>query len=475
MLPWPRHVETRPGTFRLDASTTLTSDAETAAGALRRGSGLPLAPAAGGDVRLILRPGEPEAYELDITPEGVVIAGDEPGVFYGVQTLLQLLPEAPCLRIVDAPRFRWRGALLDVGRHFMPKAFVLRFIDLLALHKLNTLHLHLTEDQGWRIEIQRYPRLTEVGAWRAGTMVGHKDAAAPGSHDGVPHGGFYTQADIREIVAYAAARHVTVMPEIEMPGHAQAAIAAYPELGNLATPLQVRTGWGISPHVFNVEPATLRFCQEVLEEVLDLFPSEFIHVGGDECPKDEWRASPAAQARMRDLGLRDEDELQSWFLQQAGGFLAARGRRMVGWDEILEGGLPPGATVMSWHGEQGGIEAARLGHDVVMTPDTHTYFDYYQAPPEGEPLAIGGLIDLETVYAYDPPVLGGRVLGSQFQLWTEYMPTPAHVEYMAFPRACAFAEVVWSGRNPAFADRLADHLTRLEGVNFRGAVRPSPA
>jgi hexosaminidase len=211
----------------------------------------------------------------------------------------------------------------------------------------------------------------------------------------------------------------------------------------------------------------------VLEEVLDLFPSEFIHVGGDECPKDEWRASPAAQARMRDLGLRDEDELQSWFLSQIGTFLHAQGRRMVGWDEILEGGLPPGATVMSWHGETGGIEAARLGHDVVMTPDTHTYFDYYQAPPEGEPLAIGGLIDLETVYAYDPPVLGGRTLGSQFQLWTEYMPTPAHVEYMAFPRACAFAEVVWSGRNPGFADRLADHLTRLEGVNFRGAVRPA--
>ena len=456
MLPWPRSVEPRPGTFAIGPATTLASDVPNAAAALRRGTGLPLAPAADGGIRLILRPGEPEVYELDIAPDGVTIAGGEAGVFYGVQTLLQLLPDAPCLRIADAPRFRWRGALLDVGRHFMPKAFVLRFIDLLAQHKLNTLHLHLTEDQGWRLEILRHPRLTEIGAWRAGTMVGHKDAADPAHHDGVPHGGYYSQADIREIVAYAAARHVTVMPEIEMPGHAQAAIAAYPALGNLATPVAVRTGWGISPHVLNLEPATLRFCEEVLEETLDLFPSEFIHVGGDECPKDEWRASPAAQARRRELGLRDEDALQSWFLSRIGAFLAARGRRMVGWDEILEGGLPPGATVMSWRGEQGGIEAARLGHDVVMAPESHTYFDHYQAPA-GEPLAIGGLTDLAKVYAYDPPLLDGRTLGAQFQLWTEYMPTPAHVEYMAFPRACAFAEVVWSGRSPSFGERLQNH------------------
>jgi hexosaminidase len=437
----------------------------------------------------------PEGYRLSVTPKRVEIrSAGEAGIFYGVQSLLQLLlPEIfraapigkhawsmPCVEIEDTPRFGWRGAHLDVARHFMPKSFVLKFIDLLALHKLNSFHWHLTEDQGWRIEIKRYPRLTEVGAWRRETLVGHwsRNRENP-QYDGVRHGGYYTQDDVREVVAYAAARHVSVVPEIEMPGHAQAAIAAYPELGNSARQLEVARGWGVIEDVFNMEESTILFMQNVLDEVLGLFPSTFIHVGGDEVPKNQWKASPAMQERMRELGLKDEDELQSYFIRRMDAYLTERGRRLIGWDEILEGGLAPNATVMSWRGEEGGIAAATAGHDVVMAPYTYTYLDYYQSQDTAnEPLAIGGYLPLQTVYGYNPTAAlpaeaMGRVLGTQAQLWTEYMPNPRQVEFMAFPRLCALAEVAWTPVAEKdyddFLARLPEHLARLKAldVNYR--------
>jgi len=432
-----------------------------------------------------------EGYRLSVTPRKVEIRAPRPnGIFYGIQTLRQLMPASvyrraplrgaawriPAVQIEDYPRFSWRGGHLDVGRHFMPKEFLLKYIDLLALHKMNVFHLHLTEDQGWRIEIRKYPRLTEVGAWRKDTML----TVNPPTFSGKPHGGYYTQDDLREIVAYAAERFVTVMPEIEMPGHSQAAIAAYPELGNTGEPLEVWTRWGVSENVYNVEDATIRFLQDVLAEVLEIFPGRFIHIGGDEVPKKQWKESARAQARIKELGLKDEDELQSWFVRQMDEFLAARGRRLVGWDEILEGGLAPGATVMSWRGEKGGIAAARMGHDVVMAPVAFTYFNLYQSQNrDAEPPAFPDFVPLEKAYAYEPvpaalnPDEARRVLGAQFQLWTEYIPDPKLAEYMAYPRACALSEVVWSpAEKKDFADfkaRLAVHLERLKAldVNYR--------
>ncbi|MBN1874764.1 MAG: beta-N-acetylhexosaminidase [Anaerolineae bacterium] len=431
-----------------------------------------------------------EGYCLTVTPKQVVALAPEPsGLFYAMQSMRQLLPpaifrpafvegvawEMPCVHIEDVPRFGWRGAMLDVCRHFMPKAFVLKFIDLLALHKLNVFHWHLTDDQGWRIEIKKYPRLTGVGAWRKESLVGHMRRDVEFKFDGIPHGGFYTQEDVREIVAYARARHITVVPEIEMPGHAQAAVAAYPELGNLEEPVEVRPYWGISENVYNVEENTFAFLQDVLDEVLALFPGEFIHVGGDEVPKVQWETSPVAQTRMRELGLANEEELQSYFIRRMDDFLTARGRRLVGWDEILEGGLAENATVMSWRGTEGGVAAAMSGHDVVMAPTHSTYLDYYQSEArEQEPLAIGGYLPLEKVYAFDPHCEGideahvHHVLGTQGQLWTEYIPTPEHLEYMAFPRLCALAEVAWTpaGRKDYadFLTRLHFHLQRLDGM-----------
>jgi hexosaminidase len=437
-----------------------------------------------------------EGYRLSVSPERVdVRAYQEPGLFYAIQSLRQLLPvdvyrsapvgtrewKIPCVEIEDTPRFGWRGAHLDVARHFMPKSFIKKFVDLLATHKLNTFHWHLTDDQGWRIEIERYPRLTEVGAWRKETLVGHhRDSVENLVCDGKPHGGFYTQEDVREIVAYARERFVNVVPEIEMPGHAQAAIAAYRELGNTGRPGEVRTFWGISDDVFNANESTIAFLQNVLEEVLTLFPSQFIHVGGDECPKKQWKESPEAQARMRELGLANEEELQSYFIRRMDQFLTQRDRRLVGWDEILEGGLAPNATVMSWRGEEGGIAAAKAGHDVVMAPNHSTYLDYYQSEDrESEPLAIGGYVPLEKVYHYEPvpaplgPEEARHVLGAQGQLWTEYMPDYRQVEYMAFPRLSALAEVVWTPAErkdyQEFLSRLAVHLKRLDAldVNYR--------
>jgi hexosaminidase len=433
-----------------------------------------------------------EGYELVISEKGIVLhASDLAGAFNGVQTLRQLLPEEienrtiardvewslPATRIVDYPRFSWRGLHLDVGRHFFPVEFIKRYIDLLALHKMNTFHWHLTEDQGWRIEIKKYPRLTEVGAWRAATPL----PANRETLDGVPYGGFYTQDEVREVVAFAASRGVTIVPEIEMPGHSTAALASYPHLGCTGGPYQVRTWWGIEDDVYCAgNDQVFEFLEDVLGEVLDLFPSPFIHIGGDECPKVRWKECPKCQQRIQAEGLKDEDELQSYFIRRIERFLDTQGRRLIGWDEILEGGLAPGATVMSWRGIEGGIQAAQAGHDVVMSPYSHCYFDYHQSEnTEGEPPAIGGFLPLEMVYTYEPvpDALDGEqakhVLGAQGNVWTEFIPTSELVEYMTYPRATALAEVTWSspdGRDFAeFSQRLVPFLHRLDrlGVNYR--------
>ncbi|MFI1180674.1 beta-N-acetylhexosaminidase [Streptomyces sp. NPDC020799] len=518
LIPAPRRIGTTTASRTLDEHTALDAGPGTdrVARWLRAtvgpATGLPLPPGTGpGRVRLAIRPGlaeeeGPEAYRLTVDEEGVTVEGaSEAGVFWGAQTFRQLLgPDAfrrapvtdrsawelPGVVIEDAPRFRWRGMLLDVARHFMPKDGVLRYIDLLAAHKLNVLHLHLTDDQGWRLEIEAFPRLTEVGAWRARTKLGHRDSPL---WDERPHGGYYTQADIREIVAYATERHVTVVPEIDIPGHSQAAIAAYPELGNTdvidTASLPVWDTWGVNPNVLAPTDNTLAFYEQVLTEVLALFPSTYVHLGGDECPKDQWQASSAAQARIAAEGLADEDGLQSWFIRHFDRWLAARGRRLVGWDEILEGGLAPGATVSSWRGYAGGIAAARAGHDVIMCPEQQVYLDHRQAGGTEEPVPIGYVRTLEDVYRFEPvpPELTGaeaaRVIGTQANMWTEVTENQARVDYQVFPRLAAFAETAWS-RLPAPADRdhagferrMTGHYARLDalGVDYRPPAGPRP-
>jgi hexosaminidase len=511
IIPRPTNLKPGDGAFTLQSTTTIITDRATnGVGRLLADA---LAPATGYKLRLhsggvansarnvivlhldpaLSRLGD-EGYTLDVTPERVMIrAAKAGGVFYGMQSLRQLFPpqifarerqpglewRAPAVTIEDSPRFGWRGAMLDVCRHFRPVEDVLKFIDLLAIHKMNSFHWHLTDDQGWRIEIKRYPKLTSVGSMRKETRVGHELSKENKGFDGKPHGGFYTQADIRRVVAYARERFINIVPEIEMPGHAQAALAGYPELGNTGEKVEVGTYWGIYKHVFNADEPTIVFLQNVLKEVLTLFPSKFIHVGGDEVLMDEWKASPAAQARMKALGLKDEHELQSYFIKRMDEFLTSQGRRLIGWDEILEGGLAPGATVMSWRGVKGGIAAARAGHDVVMSSTTHLYFDYAQSKDPGEPLSIGGFVPFDKVYSFDPvpseltAAEAKHILGAQCQLWTEYMPTMSQVEYMAYPRICALSEVVWTpkeGKNWENFDRRMDtHEQRLRalGVNFR--------
>ncbi|TPQ20298.1 beta-N-acetylhexosaminidase [Streptomyces sporangiiformans] len=523
LIPAPRTVEgtgaespARRG-VALDADTTLWAAPGTGTSerwlraTLGAALGLPLPPGGedtAGAVLLRLDDTlEPEAYRLSVVAErGIEIrGGSAAGVFWGAQTLRQLIgPEAfrraplrtdrsygiPDQVVEDAPRFAWRGLMLDVSRHFMPKDGVLRYLDLMAAHKLNVFHFHLTDDQGWRIEIKRHPKLTEIGSWRERTKFGHR--ASP-LWEEKPHGGYYTQDDIREIVAYAAERHIAVVPEIDIPGHSQAAIAAYPELGNTdvidTTSLSVWDSWGISVNVLAPTDNTLRFYEEVFEEVLELFPSEFIHVGGDECAKDQWKRSPTAQSRIKDLGLADEDELQSWFIRHFDNWLAARGRRLIGWDEILEGGLAPGAAVSSWRGYRGGITAARAGHDVVMCPEQQVYLDHRQDGGADEPVPIGYVRTLEDVYRFEPvpPELTAdqarHVLGTQANVWTEVMEDRARVDYQTFPRLAAFAEVAWSALPvPAerdfagFERRMSAHYKRLDalGVAYRPPAGPLP-
>ncbi len=433
-----------------------------------------------------------EGYLLKVNPTGVVITASVPnGLFYGMQTLKQMLPveaengklEIPVADIKDQPRFAWRGNMLDVARHFFPVSFIKKYIDILAMYKINTFHWHLTEDQGWRIEIKKYPLLTEIGHWRDETMLGAYTNNPV--YDGIGYGGFYTQDQAREIVRYAAERYITVVPEIEMPGHAVGALASYPNLGCTGGPYEVKKIWGVHSEVFCAgKEETFEFLQNVLDEILDIFPSEFIHVGGDECPKDAWEKCENCQKRMKNNGLKDEHELQSYFISRIDNYLTSKGRRLLGWDEILEGGLAPGATVMSWRGEAGGIEAAKQKHDVVMTPNSHMYIDYYQSrDTKNEPLAIGGFLPVDKVYSYEPIPAelsadeAKYVLGVQTNLWTEYIPTTSKVEYMLLPRLQAEAEVGWTKKElknyDDFSKRLLEDYKRLDklGVNYRNHMK----
>ncbi len=529
LIPRPQRLDRETeGWFTLDEATVIDADDASAhAVAWLRST---LAPATGlllrdghGDANVIrlrvetpgpadnagAQPSSPEGYRLTVTPASVTLtAPSAAGLFYGAQTLRALLPAAayrraridsgpwrvPALTVRDAPRFGWRGALIDVARHFLPKHDLLRFIDLIALHKLNVLHLHLTDDQGWRLEIRAYPRLTEVGGWRRQSPIGDRRNRR---HDGRPHGGFYTQDDIREIVAYAADRHVTVVPEIDVPGHCGAAIAAYPELGNTDVPgrpaePEVATTWGILDHTLNAEPATLAFLRDVFDEVVELFPSRHIGIGGDECPTGPWRASPRAQARIAELALPDADAIRHWYVARLAEHLAGHGRAAYGWDEILDGRgagatePPAGTVIASWRGRAGAITAARRGNDVVLCPEQQVYLDFRQSADPHEPIPVGTVSSLEHVYAFEPvpaeltEAESVHVLGAQCNTWTEHMDSARVVDYMTFPRLAAFAETVWS--DPAardyagFTARLAVHEHRLAalGVEYRRASGPRP-
>ena len=432
----------------------------------------------------------PESYQMKITGDGITITGPtEAGVFYGIQSLRKSLPVAvgadismPAVEINDAPRFGYRGAHFDTSRHFFTVDEVKTYIDMMALHNMNRFHWHITEDQGWRLEIKKYPKLTEIGSKRTETVIGRNS----GEYDGKPYGGFYTQEQAKEIVAYAAERYITVIPEIDLPGHMQAALASYPELGCTGGPYEVWRQWGVSEDVLCAgNDQVLKFLEDVFGELIEIFPSEYIHVGGDECPKVRWEKCPKCQARIKALGLKSDDKhskeerLQSFVINHIEKFLNSHGRQIIGWDEILEGGLAPNATVMSWRGEKGGIEAAKQKHDVIMTPNTYLYFDYYQTNDvENEPLAIGGYLPLERVYSYEPvpasltPEEQKYIKGAQANLWTEYIPTFSHAQYMVLPRWAALSEIQWSSpEKKNYADFLA-RLPRLiqwydaEGYNY---------
>jgi len=427
-----------------------------------------------------------ESYELKITPKAVLIGGNETGQFYALQTLMQILPvefkgetKIPAVEIIDSPRFSYRGMHLDVGRHFFPVEFVKKYIDLMAQYKFNQFHWHLTEDQGWRIEIKKYPKLTEIGSRRPETQK--EKNRNPYVGDGVPVEGFYTQDEIREVVAYAKARQINVIPEIELPGHSSAALAAYPEFGCQENyQYKVQTTWGVFKDVFCPSEATFGFLEDVLSEVIEMFPdSPYIHIGGDEVLKDHWKESAFVQELKQRENLKDENEVQSYFIRRIEKFINSKGKKIIGWDEILEGGLAPNATVMSWRGERGGIEAAKAKHDVIMTPSEYLYFDFGQGDMKTEPINIGNYLPLEKVYGYDPQPKEltddekKYVLGAQANVWTEYIKTPEKVEYMVFPRLLALAEVNWSpleSKNYAdFQRRLAAHFPRLDkqNVNYR--------
>lgn len=506
IIPLPAFVSDGEGSFRISAETEIivedqsfTRVVEEQAGMLRRSTGFELSTAGSGSRSLIEVAHDPdipnEGYVLSTSRRELTIGASTPaGVFYAFQTLRQLLPAevesatpvagmdwvVPSVAIEDAPRFPYRGMHLDVGRHFFDVEFVKRYIDLMARFKFNQFHWHLTEDQGWRIEIDAYPRLTEVGAWRTESPVDKN--LDPYVGDGIRHGGFYTKDEVREIVSYAADRFIAVIPEIELPGHATAALASYPELGCTDQQLDVSTTWGVHDTIFCPNENTFAFLENVLSEVMELFPSPYIHIGGDEVPKRQWEESVQAQAVMERERLVDENELQSWFVQRIERHLSENGRRLIGWDEILEGGLAPDATVMSWRGTDGGIAAARQGHDAIMTPTRYAYFDFYQGDESTEPLAMnwaGFTIPLDTVYAFEPvpDVLteseARHIIGAQGNVWTEYIQTPEYVEYMAYPRAMALAEVTWSPRDArdwgSFTGRLRSVLTHLDGlgVNYR--------
>ncbi|NNL16723.1 MAG: beta-N-acetylhexosaminidase [Flavobacteriaceae bacterium] len=430
-----------------------------------------------------------EAYKLIINPKEITIkASTGKGAFYATQSLRQLFPSdfengtfrkkklnLPCLMIEDAPQFSYRGMHLDVGRHMFSIKFIKRYIDFLAMLKMNTFHWHLTEDQGWRIEIKKYPKLNEISSLRKETLIGHY-SDKPHKFDGKTYGGFYSQQNMLDVVQYANDRFITVIPEIEMPGHSQAVLAAYPELGCSGEPVEVATKWGVFEDIYCTKEQTFDFLEDVLDEVLDIFPSEYIHIGGDEAPKTRWKSCLDCQKRIADEGLKDEHELQNYFISRIERYLNSKERQIIGWDEILEGGLAPNATVMSWRGTAGAIEAARQKHNVIMTPTSYCYFDYYQSKDENEPLAIGGYLPLEKVYIFNPipeeltKEESKYVLGAQGNVWTEYMASEKQVEYMVFPRILAMSEVVWSKTNTKdyqnFLERLKNFNSRLDALKI---------
>ena len=491
LLPQPTRMTLHEGGFDLRQSTILTTprdDAGIANASARLNellisakiplqaqhrSGMPF-------VRFVRAPGMPaESYRLETNPAGAIImASDNAGLFYGAVSLWQLATQTGTpgqvagVAIADAPRFKWRGILLDSARHFQSPAYVRRMIDWMAANKLNTLHWHLVDDQAWRLEIKAYPRLTQIGAYL-------HPATAPGAPPLPLTGGFYTQAEIRQIVAYASARGVTIVPEIEMPGHATSAILAYPELG-VGAPLSKASmsNWGVFPGIYKPSPQTFRFLETVLDETMALFPSTYIHIGGDEPVFDRWKADPGAQAQMRALGLKDEQALHGWFLARMGKYLEAHGRRMIGWDEILEGGVPQSAAIMSWRGTAGAIKAAREGHDAVLSPSPDLYFDHVQGLGPNEPPGRGGVISLKDVYAFDPapaslaPAEREHILGVQANVWAEHIRTEARNAWMTFPRASAIAEIGWSAKASdyrGFVERLVPQLNRMRPLGLNAA------
>lgn len=496
LIPKPQHIEVYTGHYRLGKTVTL-KDNNTIPEldylaphitAMLGSDAIKIKSKA--DIELLLtdkgQNNKDGYYELRIDKKGIrIAAATNKGLFYGIQTLLQVIEEhtddakLPHLEIRDYPRFAYRGMHLDVGRHFFSVDEIKKYLDYLAYYKLDKFHWHLTEDQGWRLEIKKYPKLQEIAAWRNGSMVGHHSDQ---KFDTIRYGGYFTQEQAKEVVAYAQKLHIDVIPEIEMPGHAQAAIAAYPELGCTKEPVEVWQMWGISENIFCPGETTFKFLEDVMDEVIDIFPYEYIHIGGDEAPKKQWKESPVAQEVIKREGLKDEDELQSYFITRMEKYINSKGRQIIGWDEILKGGLAPNATVMSWTGIEGGIHAARTKHKAIMTPTSTNYFDYYQGNPETEPLAIGGDVRLKKVYAYNPvpDVLTDEeaqyIWGTQANLWTEYIPDFNQVEYMIFPRIMALSEVAWGTSNPTqykeFEDRVISHFAILDrkGINYSRAV-----
>ena len=506
VIPLPQEITTAQGTpFVLDGGVKIIypegneqmqKNALFLAEYLKKATGKEFAIQTGTEAKggilltLGLQSENPEAYQLKVDGDGVVIDAPTPaGVFYGIQTLRKSIPVSvgatvslPAVEINDYPRFSYRGVHMDPSRHFFTVEETKSFIDMMTLHNMNRLHWHLTEDQGWRLEIKKYPKLTEIGSKRTETVIGRNS----GEYDGKPYGGFFTQEQAKEIVAYAAERYITVIPEIDLPGHMQAALAAYPNLGCTGGPYEVWRQWGVSDQVLCAgNDSVLTFIDDVLTEVMEIFPSEYIHVGGDECPKSEWAKCPKCQARIKALGIKSdakhskEEYLQSFVINHAEKFLNEHGRQIIGWDEILEGGLAPNATVMSWRGEAGGIEAAKQKHDVIMTPNTYLYFDYYQTKDtENEPLGIGGYLPVERVYSYEPmpasltPEEQKHIIGVQANHWSEYIPTFSHLQYMALPRWAALSEVQWTMPDKKNYENFLTRLPQLikiydaEGYNY---------
>ncbi|MEH6764322.1 MAG: family 20 glycosylhydrolase [Aequorivita antarctica] len=505
LIPKPQSIQLKSGNFNFDETTTIyfEPEFEIAGNFLNEfflnGAGFQLKNTLKDDAEIVIKKDASQAaegYWLDISDSKISIkASDKSGAFYAVQTLRQLLPIAleqkqskentgfilPQVTISDFPKFVYRGMHLDCARHFFDKEFIKKYIANLALLKMNYFHWHLTDDQGWRIEIKKYPKLTSKGGFRDETLIGHYNDQ-PQKFDGKRYGGFYTQEDIKEVVAFAAKYNITVIPEIEMPGHAQAAISAYPELGCTGKQIPVATTWGVFEDIFCPNEQTFTFLENVLSEVMPIFPGEYIHIGGDEAPKIQWKNCAHCQQLINDLNLQDEHGLQSYFIERIEKFVNSKGKKIIGWDEVLEGGLAPNATLMSWRGIQGGIDAAKQKHNVIMTPNSHAYFDYYQSDKSDEPLAIGGFLPLKKVYSFNPipkelnTEEAKYILGAQANLWTEYIPNEQQVEYMIFPRILAMSEVTWSGPSenleedyPNFVSRVEDFMLRLDALSINYA------